>query len=341
MRSAPLGQMKILAPVPRATTNFAPVWLAEALGFAADEGLDYKIELAGTPKDAADGVASGRADTTFVNVVFALLARDRGILLRPYYAFVRAQNRAFSVPEKSPLHALSDLRGKTVGLHYDDPELLDFARAALRGAGIDPETEVSFKKLPGTPLDAPRMASAIREGEVDAVWQLDVLAGLMEAEDVPLRRLPSELIDTLTPSSCLHALDENLEARANAFGALGRALAKATLFALSNPKEAIRLMWNIYPDSAPLPGRDKDRAFRGELGALTARLEAQRIDKAAVAKWGVITKEEIDAWQEFLLRTGAIRSRRDASVYFSDALVDDFNGFDAKLVVSQARSFHS
>jgi hypothetical protein len=36
-------------------------------------------------------------------------------------------------------------------------------------------------------LDAERIAAAIRAGEVDAVWQLDVLAGFMAAEGVPLR----------------------------------------------------------------------------------------------------------------------------------------------------------
>lgn len=337
----PLGKFKLLAPVPHPTTNFAPIWLMEALGYSADEGLDLRIECVGTPKAAVEGVIAGRGDTTFVNVVFTLLARDRGIGLRPYYAFVRTQNRAFSVPRDSDIESLADLKGKRIGLHYDDPELRQFASAALLEASIDSEKDVSFVPLPGSQLDAPRMAKAIREGEVDAVWQLDVLAGLMEAEGVPLRLLPSSVIDPLTPSSCLNALDETLRARPEAFGALGRALAKATLFALTNPEEAIRLIWKRYPESGPAAGEDAAQVFKRELAALKVRLAGHRIDTASDPRWGAISAGEMSNWEQFLIETNSIGTKRDASIYFTNANVPQFNDFDPDVVCEQARAFHA
>jgi NitT/TauT family transport system substrate-binding protein len=332
----PLGEMKLLGPVPRPTTNFAPIWLMEALGYAEEEGLGLSLKLAGTPKAAAEGVISGDGDTTFINVVFTVLARDRDVPLRPFYSFVRTQNRAFSVPLDSPIRGIQDLRGQIIGLHYDDPELLAFARAALVGAGLDPDHDVTFKTLPGTPLDTPLMAGAIRDSVVQAVWQLDVLSGLMEAEGVPLRLLQSPAIDRLTPSSCLNALDGRLQSRPAAYGALGRALAKATLFCLTSPERAVELVWKRYPSAAPRPGQDKDRAFRGELAALRARLAGHRIDRALVPKWGAITRAEMAAWQEFLLDTGAIQHRRDPGAYYSDELVEAFNAFNPDLVIARA-----
>jgi NitT/TauT family transport system substrate-binding protein len=284
-------------------------------------------------------VIGGRGDMTFINIVFTLLARDRGETFRPFYAFVRTQNRSFSVKRESPIKSLAELRGKTIGLHYDDPELFEFACAALRGAGLDPTRDVAFRTLPGTPLDASRMAAAIREGEVDAVWQLDVLAGFMVAEGVPLRLLASPLIDPLTPSSSFNACDASLARRPEAFGAFGRALAKATLFALTNPEAAIRLMWQRYPDSAPRPGEDRDHVFRRELAALRVRLKGHRIDDAPVPKWGAITEREIAAWQDFLIKTGAIKTRRPPHAYYSDALVAAYNEFDPAPVVAAARNF--
>ncbi len=334
-----LGELKLLAPVPHPTTNFAPIWLAKALGYSDDEGLDLRIECVGSPKNAVEGVIAGRGDTTFVNVVFTLLARERGIGLRPYYAFVRTQNRAFSVARDSATKSLSDLRGKTIGLHYDDPELRQFASAALIGASVDPDKDVSFVPLPGSQLDAPRMAKAIRDGEVDAVWQLDVLAGLMEAEGVPLRLLPSSVIDPLTPSSCFNARDENLEARPDAFGALGRAMAKSTLFALTNPEEAIKLLWKRYPESGPAAGEDPARVFKRELAALRIRLAGHRVDAMPDPRWGAISVDEMTKWQDFLLQTRSIGTKRDPSIYFSDALVSRFNDFDAEAVRAQATTF--
>src|SRR5262249_51523471 len=95
-------------------------------------------------------------------------------------------------------------------------------------------------------------------------------------------------------------------------------------------------LWRTYPDAAPPPGQDKDRAFRGELAALQARLAGHRIEKARLPKWGAITAEEISAWQEVLLGTGAIRERRDPSAHYSDAFVEEFNAFDPAPVIARA-----
>ena len=124
----------------------------------------------------------------------------------------------------------------------------------------------------------------------------------------------------------------------DAYAALGRALAKATLFCLTAPERAVELVWRTYPDAAPTPGQDKDSAFRGELAALRARLAGHRIEQAPLPKWGAITGPEMAAWQEFLLDTGAIRQRRDPLAYYSDTFAEDFNAFDPVPVVARALS---
>jgi NitT/TauT family transport system substrate-binding protein len=242
------------------------------------------------------------------------------------------------VPAGSAIRSLSDLRGKVVGLHYNDPELFDFACAALRGAGVDPLVEVSFRPLDGSPLDSTRMARSVRDGDVDAVWQLDVLTGFLAAEGVPTRLLPASAINRLTPSSSFMALDRTLAAKPEAFGALGRALAKATAFALENPAAAIHTIWRAYPDSAPAP-EQAEAAFRGELAALTVRLAGHRIETGTVPLWGAISERDIDAWQDFLLETKAIGTRRPARAWFSDALVGAFNAFDPEPIVTAARGW--
>jgi NitT/TauT family transport system substrate-binding protein len=339
MSKPSLGRIVASAPVPQPTTNFAPIWLMDALGYAEEEGIDFRIELAGTPKDAADAVISGKGDFTFINIVFTLLARDRGVPLRPFYGFVRRQNRSFSVPLDSTIRSLADLRGKTIGLYYNDPELFEFACATLRGAGIDPQTDVRFVDLPGTPLDAERMAAAVRDNEVQAVWQLDVFAGFMAGEGVPVRLLPAPALDRLTPSSCLIAMDGNLAARPAAFAALGRSLAKATLFTLTNPAAAVQIMWDRYPGAAPGSAAQRKQAFKRELAALEVRVANQRVDQAPGAQWGAITEAEMAAWQEFMLETRAITTRRAPSAYYSDAFVGTYNDFDPAPVIAAARDF--
>lgn len=330
-----LGRMKILASAPFLTTSFAPMWLVSILGLGKDEGIDVELEVMGGPKRAVEGIVSGHGDVTFVNLVFMMLARDRGVPLRPFYAYVRGQNRRFSVPADSEIGSLVECRGRTIGLHFDDPELFEYARAAIRGVGLDPDRDVKFKTLPGSPLDVERMVAAVRAGEVDVIWQLDILTGLFEAEGMNLRELVVQDLEGLTPSSCLCALDENLSSRPEAFGALGRAVARATLYAMRDPGAAVRAVWKAYPETAPNPGNDAERAYRRELAALTVRLHNQRIEGRTVEQWGAITREEIEAWQNYLLKTGAIRTRQDPDTYFSNDLVPAFNAFDASSVTAR------
>ncbi len=334
-------KLTVLIPAPRLSSAFAPIWLAEALGYAAEEELDVEFDLArsGSPKQAVNGVIAGHGDMTFVNIVFPLMARDQGVPLRVFYGFVRKQNRSFTVPQESAILSVADLRGKVIGLHFDDPELFAFAKAVLIDEGVDPERGVTFKPLPGTPLDVTRMAAALRSGEVDAVWQLDILSGLMAAEGVTLRHLPSPTIDRLTPSSSMCALDRSLEARPRVFGAFGRAVARATVFALANPAAAILAVWDRFPVAGPRAGEQRVRVFRREHAALRVRLQGHAVQSQPDARWGAIGGNEILAWQDFLLRTNAIRRARASTDYYSDALIPEFNRFDPAPVIAQANSF--
>jgi NitT/TauT family transport system substrate-binding protein len=328
--------LTVLAPVPHVPAGYVTISLVEILGFAQDDGLTVRVEAAGSPAEAVAAIVAGRGDVTFVNAAFGFIVRDRGDPFKMFYSFARHANRSFAVPADSPIKAVADLRGATVGLHF--PDLLYFARAALVDEGVDPEREVSFVPLPGSPIDAEKMTAAVRAGEVQAIWQLDLNYGLFEAEGLPLRRLPSRTIDRLTPAACLYATDATVATRADDLAVLGRAVARATLFARSNPEAAVRLLWQHVPEARPTPG-EEDRVLRRDVASLKVRLENQRIDNCRVAKWGAITTEEIAAWQDFMLSTNAIAMRREPGAYFTADLVEEFNAFDPAPVVAHARGY--
>ena len=334
------GKITVLVPAPRMTTGFAPIWLVKALGYDTAEGIAVGFDLAGSgsPRSAVEAVVAGRGDMTFVNIVFPLLGLDRDVRLLPFYGFVRKQNRSFSVLRESSIRTLNALKDRVVGLHFDDPQLTEFAEAVLVGAGLDPGRDVRLVPLPGSPLDAARMAAALRDGKVDAVWQLDIFTGLMAAEGVALRHLPATS-DALSPSSTLVAMQQSLERRGELFGAMGRAVAKATVFVMSNPEAAIRLVWREFPGSRPQQAEDAEQAWRRELAALKVRLEGQRIDDQRVKKWGAITAVEIEGWLGFLRKSGTVSGRLVAPDCFHDALVPDFNAFDAEEVAREARNW--
>lgn len=330
-----LGSLKVLSPTPYVPAGYAPVLMAQSVGYAAEEGLDLQVVGHGSPRQSIEGCVAGEG-IGFVNMVFNFLIRDRGHPFRSFFSIARKQNRSFAVPVDSPIRGLADLKGKVIGLHF--PDLLDFAHAALAGEGLDPERDVRFVPLPGSPLDEDKMVASVRADEVQAIWQIDLNYGLFATAGIPLRRLPAPAIDGLTPSACLYARDDLLLARPEAFAALGRAVAKGTLFAMTNPEATVRLLWRDVPQARPRPG-DEERVMRRDLAVLRDRLALSGIEDAPDPRWGAITLAEAARWQDFMLATRAIKTKRAPQEYFTAEHVRHYNDFDTQAVIRQARNF--
>jgi NitT/TauT family transport system substrate-binding protein len=115
-------------------------------------------------------------------------------------------------------------------------------------------------------------------------------------------------------------------------------VAKGTLFAQTNPEATIRLLWRDVPETRPKPG-DETRVMQRDLAVLHDRLALSRIEDASDPRWGAITSNEVEIWQEFMLATRAIRARRTASEYFTAEFVEQYNDFDSQAVIEQAREF--
>jgi NitT/TauT family transport system substrate-binding protein len=223
---------------------------------------------------------------------------------------------------------------------------MDLARAVLVDEGIDPNTELKFVPLPGFPyagqvIDTKQMAEALHAGEIQAIWNLDINYALFAAEGIFLTRLPApRSLDRLSPASCLFTNDAFLSSHSGVLAKFGRSLARATLFAFTNPEAAIRLLWNLEPKARPT-AEGAPQALERDLASLRTRLENQRFEKTRVPRWGAISREEVSEWQEFLLRTKAISHAEDPLSYFEESLVDSFNDFSAERVICHAREFRA
>lgn len=335
-KSVGMSDITVLLPQSHIYPGHAPIALVNALGYAEADGLKVRNVVAGSPMAALEGVVAGKGDVTFINTAFGFIARDTGKPFKMFYSLARHMNRSFAVPEKSPITSVPGLRGTKIALHFED--LHYFAQAALADEGVDAANEINFVPWRGGLYEVDKMLASLRAGQVKAVWLLDLAYGLFQAAHYPMRRLPARTLDRMTPSASIFAHDRTIDSRADALGLYGRAVAKSTLFAMTNPEAAVRLVWQSVPESRPHP-KDEARALCRDLAVLRVRLENSRIDNTKVPRWGAITEADIVAWQDFMLRSGAIKRRRPPSEYFTGGLVDVFNDFDADKVVRQARSY--
>jgi ABC-type nitrate/sulfonate/bicarbonate transport system substrate-binding protein len=309
--------------------GYAPMALLSAMDFAAQEGVTVSWDFSDGPLEAIDHVAANEAQVTFINSVFGYIKRAQGKPVKPFYGWVNGQNRSFAVPVDSPITSISELKGKVIGTDYSD--LVNLAAPSIRSEGVafeDVEFRSGFLPVPGM-ATAPESLEAIRNGEVDALWVLDLHYGVSEAEGIPLRRLPAPaVLDDLTPAACLYTNEEFAASSPEVLKAFSRAVARSTAFCLDHPEEAIRAVWEHFPNATPAPGTE-DETLARDLASLSARRDNQVL-RGDDAYWGKITVEEVDRWQDFLFTNGLVDSKVDSETYFAKDVVESLKGFDPR-----------
>ena len=334
--TARLEPVTLLSPLPYLTAAFAPIVLMNTLGFDRDEGLDVTVRDIGMPGKSWKGLIDREGDATFINTIFTFVARDQGHDMRIISSYARHQNRSFVVPDESPIRSIAELKGTKLGVFARDHE--QFADAALRAHGIDPEHDVTFASFRHEQsFEADKMAAALKSGEIKAIWLLDVMYGHLEIEGIKLRRLPGGVVDTLTPCSSVCTNDDVLARRPAVLVGLCRAIARATLFAHVNPEAAIHAVWEREPRNKPAPG-DEARILRRDRIGLETRLKNHGIEDPKNPRLGQVTATEVAAWRDFLVDTKTISKPLPVDTYYTTAIMEKINDFDAPALIERARS---
>jgi energy-coupling factor transporter ATP-binding protein EcfA2 len=156
-------------------------------------------------------------------------------------------------------------------------------------------------------------------------------------ERVKLRLLDTKDIDRF-PSNGLLALEETLKARPKEAAAVARGYAKGTIFAINNPEAAIRMLYEVYPQTRPT-GKDEATAIRDDVRVLQARIVNWKLDKAGVSKWGENSEANYAAYAEFLLKWGVIKQKVDVHDLITNELIGSINNFDPAKVAAEARAY--
>ena len=325
-------------PIPeKLTAAYGYFGTATALGYDRAEGLAFELVYPDDPGTAARALCDGRCELAPLNTTVGLISCERGLAMTAVYSSSRRAHRWFAVLPDSAITALVDLRGKRIACDF--PDLRPLAEAALAEEGVA-RSEITWVPWRGSGMETREMIGPLHAGEVDAVFLIDWNHGDFIAEGLHLRRLPSQALDRITLSSCLWVASAGVDRYADIIGGVGRALAKTTLFALTNPVAAVQLMWDSHPETRPAV-HERAGVLRRDVAIMRARLDTLDPTGSRDPRWGVIERDEVVAWQDFLLGSGALGRRIDPERYYTNAHVDRFNAFDGGQVIAQARNFAS
>ncbi len=312
-----------------------------ALGYFAEEGLEVELKSARGSALGAQLVATRQGDVVHAGTSVGLMVPvSKGTPLVAFYNMITQNFQMPAVPDDSPVKSLADLKGKRLGVIGQATATVPIVKAVLEDAGLDPEKDVVFIDV-GYGAQA---ASALwLTKQVDALAMYDSVYAAIESvnpQKYKLRVLTSPLSERISFQTALITRPEVLKTRRKSLVGLGRAHAKATVFALANPDAAVRLHFKRHPEQRQT-GVDDATAIELGKRSLLARINHMRIDNMVVKrdKWGYMHKIDVETYLNMLKKIGDVDKRVEAEAIYTNELIDEINQFDVEAVRKQAREF--
>jgi NitT/TauT family transport system substrate-binding protein len=316
--------------VSSAATPFA---IATKMGWYKEDGVEVElVPLAGSG-DCVKTVATKEVAYALPSVEPLAAARPQGVKAKIFYTAYQGNIYGIAVPADSPVQKMTDLKGKNIGVISMGSAGVQIARALAATAGMDPASDINVV-VAG---EGAQTAAMVRSGQVAALSQYDTQYAMVENAGVKLRVLDTKDIDRY-PSNGLLALEDTLKTRPKEAAAVARGYARGTIFAINNPEAAIRMLYEVYPQTRPT-GKDEATAIRDDVRVLQARIVNWKLDKAGVSKWGENSETNYAAYAEFLLKWGVIKQKVDVHDLITNELIGSINNFDPAKVAAEARAY--
>jgi NitT/TauT family transport system substrate-binding protein len=315
------------------TSAAAPFAIATKMGWFKQEGIEVElVPLAGSG-DCTKSVVTREVPFALPSVEPLAIAQKQGVKGKIFYTAYQGNIYGIAVPEGSPVRTIADLKGKTVGVISMGSAGVPVAKALAAAAGLNPDRDLNIV-VAG---EGAQTAAMVRQKQVDALSQYDTQYALVENAGVKLRLLDTREIDRY-PSNGFLALDDTLKSRRQDAVALGRGYAKGTVFAVANPEAAVRILYEVFPQTKPT-GKDEATAIRDDTKVLLARSQNWKLDKAGVKRWGENSLANYAAYVDFMLKWNILKEKADARDLVTNELIDEINTFDANAIASEAKAW--
>jgi len=311
----------------------APFAIAMKLGWFGQEGIEVDLVPFPGSTDCVKNVAIKEVEFALASVEPLAIGRPQGIRAKIFYTAYQGNVYGIAVPADSPIQKIADLKDKSVGVISMSSAGVIVARALVAAAGLDPEKDVKIV-VAG---EGAQPAALLRNKQVDALSQFDTQYAMVENAGIKLRRLDTREIDRY-PSNGFVALEETLRSRRREAIALARGYAKGTVFAIANPEAAVRILYEVFPQTKPT-GKDEATAIRDDAKVLQARAVNWKLEKAGVKRWGENSEANYAAYVDFLLRWGIIKEKVDVKDLITNELIGEIDKFDAARIVAEAKAY--
>ena len=315
------------------TSAAAPYAIATKMGWYAKAGITVQLIPLPGSTDCVKLVATKDLDAALPSVEPSAIIHAQGVKIRTFYTAYQGNIYGLAVPEDSPIRSIADVRGKKIGVNSMASAGVIIARALAASNGMDPDKDVQIV-VAG---EGAQTAALLRSNQVQVLSQFDTQYTLVENAGIKLRMLDTKDIDRY-PSNGFIALEENMPARKQELIALAQGYAKGTIFAINNPEAAIRMLWEVFPQTRAT-GKDEATALQDDIKTLLARAANWKLEKSGAKRWGENVEANYDAYMDFLVKWGVVKVPVAGKDLISNAWIDEINRFDPKAIAAEAKAY--
>jgi NitT/TauT family transport system substrate-binding protein len=303
------------------------------MGWYEKAGIKVDLVPLGGSTDCVKLVATKELQASLPSSEPLAIIRPQGVKAKFFYTAYQGNIYGIAVPADSPVKTIVDLKGKKIGVTSMASAGVIVARALAKQAGMDPDKDITIV-VAG---EAAQTAALLNSKQVEGLSQFDTQYALTENAGAKLRYLDHPEIKKF-PSNGLVALEDYLKDNRKQAVALAQGYAMGTVFAIANPEAAIRILWEVYPQTKAT-GKDEATALRDDLITLEARARNWRYEPVDGKRWGDNVLANYQNYMDWLLVQGVIKEKTDAKDLITNDLLDDIDKFDAAAVAAQAKAY--
>jgi NitT/TauT family transport system substrate-binding protein len=311
----------------------APFAIATKMGWFASGGISVQLLPLPGSTDCTKLVATREVLAALPSVEPVVVIHGQGVKIRTFYTAYQGNIYGIAVPVDSPIKTIADVRGKKIGVISMASAGVIVARALVSAHGMNPDSDVQIV-VAG---EGAQTAALLRSKQVDALSQFDTQYALVENAGINMRLLDTRDIDRF-PSNGFITLEETMSTHKKELVALAQGYARGTIFAINNPEAAMRILWEVYPQTRST-GKDEATAMRDDIKTLLARAANWKLEKSGAKRWGENVEANYEAYLEFLVKWGVVKERVPAKDIITNVWIDDINRFDVGALVAQAKAY--
>jgi NitT/TauT family transport system substrate-binding protein len=307
--------------------------IPQTLGYWKQEGLDVEVASVEGSTAGMQQLAAGNIHFVSIGPEVVLISREKDVKIKGFYVQARETIYRIVVPADGAIKEAKDLKGKTIGVPSLASGVVPYSKTIVASAGLNPESDVKFLAVG---LGAPA-ALALQQKKVEALGLWDALQAGLENRGLQFRRVATPVHKEMIGQT-LAAGDAMLAEHPQLAVGFARGIAKATLFGLTNPEAAVRIHWKAYPQTKP-QGDDEAKALKEAIHVFNSRFELQRVDNREDKRYGAATTAQWEKMKQAFKEQNVIKGTVNAADYYTPALVDQINQFDAQSIIRQAKEW--